>query len=153
MNNGNALQKQSPEPLETPRDGSQLAPQPHGGAIRVGNPKGHVAGPGAPPSIVRERCRSSFLALVPKLEKIANGENYTCEQCGYKAGNKQAEDRDVIRAIDTLGRYGLMTGRLDLEEVRARLHRTIAKIEELCDPDTAARILSAIDPIWNPKKG
>jgi hypothetical protein len=91
--------------------------------------------------------------LVPKLEKIANGENYTCEQCGYKAGNKQAEDRDVIRAIDTLGRYGLMTGRLDLEEVRARLHRTIAKIEELCDPDTAARILSAIDPIWNPKKG
>ncbi len=135
MNDSNALEKKTTIPDKLPT--GALTPQPQGGALRNGG--SNSGGPGAPPSVVRERSRSSFYKLIPRLEKIA--------------GSEDAENRDVIRAIDTLGRYGLMTGRLDLEEVRARLHRTIAKIEELCDPDTASRVLSAIDPIWNPRKG
>jgi len=60
---------------------------------------------------------------------------------------------DRIRAIDVLGKYGLMTGRLDVEEVRHRLNRTMAKIEELTDPQTGERILQALEPIWNPPGG
>jgi hypothetical protein len=95
----------------------------------------NVGGPGRPPSVIRERCRGSFYQRVNVLEEIAD------------APDTMPGDR--IRAIDVLGRYGLMTARIDLEEVKIRLSRTIAKIEELCDPDTAERLLTALDPIWN----
>ena len=101
------------------------------------------------PSYVRERCRRSFVERVNTLEAIADRAGYECSECGHREGGA-AEDRDVIRAIDTLGKYGLMTGRLDVEEVRVRLARTLQKVEELADPETAERILKALEPIWNP---
>jgi hypothetical protein len=139
MSQDNTLRQETPTPPEPKPEPGQLVRPAHGrGLLRNGSKPGNPAGPGVPPSVVRERARRSFYDRINTLEQLADGEEAA---------------RDRIRAIDTLGRYGLMTGRLDLEEVRARLHRTVAKIEELCDPDTAARILSAIDPIWNPKKG
>lgn len=114
-----------------------LAPQPHGGRLKRGNP-GNVGSQGRPPSVVRARCRESFYDRINRLEGIAD--------------SSDAEHRDVIRAIDTLGRYGLTTGRLDVEEVRTRLARTIAKIEELADSVTAERLLTALDVIWNPNR-
>ena len=36
-----------------------------------------------------------------------------------------------------------------MEEVRTMLSRTIAKIEELCDPQTSEQLLKAIEPIWD----
>lgn len=122
-------------PNTLPEKSSELVPQRHGGAISPGNP-GNRGGSGRPPSVVRERARSAFYDRIPALEKLAD--------------NDRAEDRDRIRAIDTLGKYGLHTGRLDIEEVRTRLARTIAKVEELCEPTTASRLLAALDLIWNP---
>lgn len=128
-----------PEPQQPlPEKTATLVPQPKGGALLAGGKPGNAGGSGRPPSIVRDRARSSFYDRIPMLEKIA-------DQPGV-------EPRDRIRAIDTLGKYGLHTGRLDIEEVRTRLARTIAKIEELADPQTAARLLAALDQVWNPSR-
>ena len=45
--------------------------QPHGGALNSG---GRYPGSGRPPSVVRQRCRGSFLERVPILETIADTE-------------------------------------------------------------------------------
>lgn len=113
--------------------------QRHGGALLPGGKVGNPGGIGMAPSIVRDRARRGFYERINELEALAD--------------RTSASDRDRIRAIDTLGKYGLSTGRLDIEEVRVRLAKTLHVISELADPDTAERILKAIDPIWHPNNG
>ena len=118
--------------------GPSLVPQPHGGALLTGGKPGNKGGTGRAPSVVRERCRGSFYERVHILEKIADLPG--------------VDPRDRVRALDVLGKYGLMTGRLDVEEVRARLARTVQTITELAEPDVAERLLTALDRIWNPER-
>ena len=137
--------------MPTIKNGHQMQLQPP--ANGAGRLQGGNSGNGGavPPSVVRARSRSGFYRLLPKLEQIARADGYKCENCGYKKG-RLARDVDVIRAIDTLGRYGLFASRLDLEEVKTRLAKTVAKAEEVLPPDLAEVFLRAIDPIWNPGK-
>lgn len=122
----------SHNPGENPGRTVPMRVQRHGGALNSG---GRNPGSGRPPSVVRKRCRGSFLERVVILEMIADTDDVLV--------------RDRIRAIDVLGKYGLMTGRADVEEVRTMLSQTIAKIEELCDPRTSELLLKAIEPIWD----
>ena len=116
--------------LETPAHGN--------GKLLRGNP-GNIGGyGGVSPSLVRERSRGSFYARINTLEKLADTEKVAA--------------RDRIKAIDTLGKYGLLTGKLDVQEVQVRLARTIAKLEEMCSPDLAERLIAALSSIWNPAK-
>ena len=50
---------------------TELVPQQHGGALRVGNP-GNRGGPGRPRSALRERLRGSLDERVGVLEEIAD---------------------------------------------------------------------------------
>jgi hypothetical protein len=74
------------------------------------------------------------------LEQIADGE-------------LRARASDRIRAIDLLGRYGMRSTPVDLQEVRARLARTAYMITELADADAVETILTALETIWHPKPG
>lgn len=112
-----------------------LVEQPHGGAIRHGNP-GNRGGVGSMPSALRDRLRGSFAARVKVLEEIADGEpvqkmrvslamvkkHLHCASCGAEPAYVEEDGRDVeitvrasaspadrIRAIDTTGKYGLGT--------------------------------------------
>jgi hypothetical protein len=130
----------------------QLVPQPHGGALATGGIPGNAGG-GRPPSIVRERCRRGFDRRIPVLEAIADGE--PVQKMRLPDGEEleavvSASPADRIRAMDVLGRYGLATGRLDLEDVRLRLARTLQRITEVCDPETAESLLTALEQMWDP---
>lgn len=152
----------------------------HGnGKLLVGNP-GNTGGSGRPPSVIRERCRGSFDRRIPVLEAIADGEaserievplalllrHAHCPKCEGKlvadkleeallvsvTGKVSPKARDRSQAVDILGKYGLTAGRVDQEEVRLRLARTVQKIVELTDPDTAETLLAALDKIWDPNQ-
>lgn len=74
----------------------ELVPQPHGGALQHGSKPGQngpgVAGPGRPPSAIREVCGQSFERSIPILEAIRD--------------SADARDSDRLKAIDLLGKYG-----------------------------------------------
>jgi hypothetical protein len=133
-----------------------LVPQPNGrGAIYAGGVPGNVGGTGRPPSVIRERCRGSFDQRIPTLEQIADGE--PIQKMRMADGEKteitiSASPSDRIKAIDALGKYGLTAGRVDQEEVRTRLARTVQKIMELANEETAEAILKALDRIWDPNQ-
>jgi len=88
-----------------------LIPQEHGGALRNGGT--NEGGFGAPPSVIRERCRDSFYKRVPLLERIADGEEKTKVLVTTGRGEDQRHDlidmppelKDRIKALDLLGKY------------------------------------------------
>jgi hypothetical protein len=164
---------------KTPRKTPMVVPAHGNGLLQVGNP-GNVGG-GRPPSVIRERCRGSFERRIPVLEQIADGEaserievplllvlkHAHCPKCSDKLRATNADDapfitvtgkvspkaKDRTQAVDILGKYGLTAGRVDQEEVRARLARSVQKITELADPKTAETLLAALDRIWDPSQG
>ncbi len=115
--------------------GGSMRPQPHGGMLRTGGT--NRGGPGRPPSLISQRCRGSFEECITVLEQIADGE-------------LGARTRDRIRAVELLGKYGMTSTPVDLQEVRHRLRATIAAISELPDEDAAAALLTTLEAIWSP---
>lgn len=111
-----------------------LAPQPHGGALQVGGTPGNPGG-GRPRSEVRAAALEGAAAAVPILREMLRDD-----------GVKQ-ETR--VQAANTLLKYGLGTIReLSVDEVRERLRRTVEAIRLELDPETAARVLERIKPLW-----
>lgn len=75
------------------RKATQLVEQPHGGALDSGGgQRGNKGGDGGIPKLVVMRCQTSFYKRVNILEKIAD--------------SKTSEDRDRLKALDMMGKYG-----------------------------------------------
>jgi hypothetical protein len=113
-----------------------LVRQAHGGALLSGGTPGQQGGTGAPPSALRRRLQGSLADRVRILEEIADD----AEVC----------ERDRIRAIEVLARYGLGAAtELTVENVRERLSRTLDILHRELDPYAARRIVSLIQPVWS----
>ena len=114
-----------------------LVPQPHGGAIRNGGPnKGNPNAPGRPPSAIREHCRGSFADRVGVLEEIADSE--------------ETSANDRIRAVATLGQYGLgpVQGVPD-ELVTAKLRETIDILRGAFPSEQVEPVLVRLRAVWS----
>lgn len=66
--------------------------QPHGGALLNGGVRGNRGGSGAPPSLIRLRCRESFLSRISIAERVADDE--------------RSAPRDRLKALELLARLG-----------------------------------------------
>lgn len=119
-----------------------LVPQPQGGAIYQGPAANPVAGPGRPPSEVKAASREAFHVRIPILENIADAK-------GPKGGTRKVKDADRIRAVEVLGRMGLM-GNISIEDVKAALKETTATIRgcEFLAPEQQDELLQRIAPHW-----
>jgi hypothetical protein len=106
--------------------------QPHGGALNAGGTPGNKGG--RPPSAIRQACRGDFDQLRGKLVTIAR--------------SRKALDRDRIRAIDVLGKYGLGEQQFAASDVRYALEQTTETIREMLPPAQAEALLSAISSFW-----
>lgn len=138
----------------TGRDGittAPLVPQPHGGALQVGNPGNH-GGTGRPPSVLRERLRGSFEERVKVLEAIADGEVVQRLRLGTGEESEaltSASPADRIKAIDVMGKYGIGTLReISVDQVRERLRETINVINATLRESDADRVLQQLREIW-----
>lgn len=102
------------------RKTGKLVPQPHGGAILDGaaSPETHVAGPGRPPSRIREELRGDFDSRKHVLRDIADGVvplfRERCPDCGYEPEHDEsdlpkliAKPSDRSKALDYMAKYGL----------------------------------------------
>src|SRR2546423_689478 len=94
--------------MVSPRNGVECPTGAH-----EGNTGGKPGRSGRPPTAIREALRVSFDQRIKVLEEIADGRE-------HDAGNR-------IRAVDTLGKYGLPAQKeiVNLDDVRARVHRMI----------------------------
>ena len=108
-----------------------LRPQPHGGALRSGNPDPPTTG-GRPPSELRRVLRQSAGDRIKILEEIADGP-------GMKP-------RDRLQAIDVLLRYGLGPREgWDREAVVDLMQELGTVVAELVDDQ---QVLLAIKERW-----
>jgi hypothetical protein len=136
-----------------------LRPQPHGGALLAGGLPGNRGGPGAPPSVVRERARTAFHQRIPVLEQIADGQltvaiRQRCPGCGHEPTPaateviaREVRPADQVAAMRELGRVG-MGERISVEDVRIRLTETVTTIREVLPPTLAEAVIDRLDPIW-----
>lgn len=112
-----------PKSKKTADDSSALVPQPHGGALRRGNP-GNKGG-GRPPSELRRRLREAGADRLSVLEEIADG------------GEKES---DRLKAVDMMLRYGLGK-QVPRDAVLAFLKDAADLVaSEVDDPDARKRI-------------
>lgn len=131
-----------------------LVPQPHGGALQVGNP-GNVGGPGRPPSAIREDLRGDFDERRRVLREIADANlpiREKCPACGHEPKPTTTElvaVRDRVRAIDIMGKYGLGTVReLSVDHVKSRLEEMYRLLAVELDAKTFQRIDQRMAEIW-----
>lgn len=121
-----------------------------------GNTGGKPGRSGRPPSAVREACRLSFDERIPILEKIADGAVpflNRCPECGHEAvtGEEAPSADNRLRAIDTLGKYGLGEQRevIETESVKAKLAAQRELIRSMLPADTATRLLNRLrEEVW-----
>lgn len=144
--------------------------------MKHGNP-GNRGGPGVPPSELRKRLRGSFAERVEVLEQIADGEPtvrtklelrailpyVSCPNCGGKLEPsstdvvevevlQSASNRDRIGALELAAKYGLGTLKeVSTESVRERVKDTLEVIRQHCPADVAARVITALRPVWTEK--
>ena len=89
----------------------ELVPQPHGGALRHGNP-GNKGG-GRTPNEIRELMRQPLATLLPIITRIAEApdvEEVECPNCNEKVEvPSYRKDGDKLKAVDLLARYGIGT--------------------------------------------
>jgi hypothetical protein len=76
-------------------DGELRVPKHGRGRLRTGSKPGNTAGPGRPPSVLRERMRGALEARIAIAEQIAD--------------DKKASHTDRLRALDFLAKYGMGT--------------------------------------------
>lgn len=132
------------------RPAIELVPQPHGGAIRRGNP-GNSGGAGRPPAWYRQLARSEIdkHELVERLAKIASGE--IGEIVESKDGREYCEAplREQRGAIETLLKIGVGTsGMIAAEDVRKRIADTVDLLNEHLSDEAALPILEQMERIW-----
>lgn len=74
----------------------------------------------------------------------------TCEECGHAQEVKPpATDGDRIRATDVVGKYSIGTLKeISTEEVRDRLLRTVAILNEELSPEDSDRIRGLLQEVW-----
>src|SRR5215467_3869951 len=78
-----------------------------------GNTGGKPGRSGRKPSAVRQACLMAFDERIPRLAMIADGAvafTEGCPKCGHKAETAPVpvtDAGDMIRAVDTLAKYGL----------------------------------------------
>ena len=107
--------------------------QAHGGALNAGGTPGNQGG--RPSSALRAVLRRSFHERIPILEEIAD--------------NPDSHPIDRIRAIETLGKFGLGQLReLSVETVREKVQRTLEVISESMPAEDAARIILRLRSVW-----
>src|SRR5690349_475991 len=98
------------------RPAGELVPQPHGGAIKHGNPKG-IDLPGRPPSELRARMRGSLEERLHIAEEIADDET--------------SSPADRMKALDFLAKYGLGTKQEVTGEDGAPVHAGVVILPAL----------------------
>ena len=112
-----------------------LVAQPNGGALLSGGRAGNRGGTGRPSNALRERLRGSLDERVAVLEEIAD--------------NPDASDRDRIKAVDVLAKYGLGTVReVTVEDVREKLRTTLELLRQELDEDQADHLIGRLQTIW-----
>lgn len=152
-------------------------PQRHGGALYAGGVVGNRGGPGSTPSVLRQTARESLAKRLKVLELVADGEpiqkirlnllailpHMKCNLCG--AGNLvpadpenaenitieaqvSASPRDRTGAVKVLAEVGMTTSRLDVEDVRGRLSRTLETISATLPVALANGLIERLKPIW-----
>lgn len=110
---------------------------------------------GRVPTRVRREARESFYRLIPRFEKIANGEKVKqTVSVATPLGQVITSEQDVIPAIkdqvkawDLLGKYGLGEN-VSTDDVRARLATTLGIITELVAPDVAEQVIARLQKVW-----
>jgi hypothetical protein len=131
----------------------------NGATIPLGNHPWNTGGKpgrsGRPPSLVRAACREAFDDRIPLLRHIADGLvplRETCPRCGFQGepavgGGSDVDER--LRALDTLGKYGLgeRTG-LDREAVEESLRVQRDIIRELLPAEQATALLERLAEAW-----
>lgn len=128
-----------------------MRPQPHGGALRTGNP-GHGGGPGRPPSALRALARESFADRVRTLELIADGYAPRRDPETGASTLMPAEVKDQLRALDMLAKYGLGEARgIDVETVRRALKQTVHVIAVTLGSESKEykELAPKLREIWN----
>ncbi len=137
--------KGSPKPAKIP--------QPHGGALYAGGVPGHRGGPGAPPSVLRERLRGSFENRIGALEQIADGEALVKTRAPDGKETEtlvSASVPDRLKAIDTMAKYGLGTTKeLTVEHVSGKLRETDAILARELPRDLYERVATILREVWN----
>ena len=84
----------------------ELVPQPHGGALRYGGT--NKGGPGRPTNLAKEMAREAVEDLIPRLQKIAMGEELIAKVRRRDSSGAPIElettpeIRDQIRAFEAL---------------------------------------------------
>lgn len=120
-------------PKESPKPGSLVVP-PHGrGAIKHGSQPGGPPGPGRPPSAIRHIAREAFADRIPILTRIADKD--------------EAKDADRIRAVETLGKFGL-NKQIDVDDVNTRLRSTLDLLERELGAEHYRRLYPLLKEIW-----
>lgn len=128
-----------------PAPGGALVAQPHGGALRRGNP-GNKGGRGYPNEL-RRRLTESFIDRVDFAERIIDGEEGTqtvtasCGQCGSSVRVEVPGARvgDRLRAWELLGKFGPGAGHTFSKEEVAALMTELARDLQLRLRDTWGR--------------
>lgn len=160
----------------SPLASEALVPQPHGGALRRGGT--NRGGPGAPPSLLREKLRGSFADRIRVIESIADGRpmqtvgvrimdiapHVACPNCGELGVVPKdlasavvevqlpasASPKDRIASIDLLAKYGLgQLKEISVESVRERVGKTLEVIREHVSPDLYQAMLPQLKAQWS----
>lgn len=111
------------KPKDGPKNGTELIPQSHGGALwsKGPPPETQVPGTGRPPSKVKAALRKDFDERRALLTDIADGVVRTrfvgtCPDCGYEADSLDPDEVDLaekaapsfsdrLKAMDVIGKY------------------------------------------------
>ena len=132
-------------------DTTDLIPQPHGGALRRGNPGNR--GGGRSRSVIREKISGVMdefgVGVLQEIITAPREVTVTCE-CGRQQKVKPpSSDADILRGVDIAGKYSIGTiTQIDTEMVRARLERTLDLIDETLNEEDAARLRAVLREVW-----
>lgn len=108
-------------------------PQSHGGALLAGGAPNNRGGTGRPPSAIRATARQAFDEVLPIVTRIVK--------------SKSTSDRDRIRGIDVLGKYG-MGHPVSIDDVRDRLREQLEAIREFLPPEQSEVLIGRLKGIW-----
>jgi hypothetical protein len=151
----------------------------NGGTLLTGGKHGNKGGLGQPTSALRQHMVGSLESRIHIAEDIADGRPVqkarfkpldlipyvVCANCGEsQVKPKNLEDalfaevevevsaapKDRIAALDFLAKYGMGTIKeISVDNVRARLERTLDIIQQLVSPEQFLRIVKDVQPVWS----
>lgn len=120
-----------------------------------GGTPGNVGG-GRPPAEIRDHARRVFDTAMSFLEKMASGEatrtvfeTFECTGCGKKNDlelKHYPQDKDVLKAIEMAGKYGIRADGYDKQFVERLFMVVHHHVQDLVGGIDA---LTAIEEVWN----